>query len=131
MKVHAVRLKPGQDLKLALQDYVKENKIKAGFILSCAGSLSKASLRFADETHRQVTFDFEIITVSGTLSQDGLHLHMAVSDREGKVTGGHVKQGCIIKTTAEIILGEDESKIFSREFDFETKFKELRISGRG
>lgn len=39
MKIIAFRLKPGSDLKTAIEEKSKEENIKAGFIVSCVGSL--------------------------------------------------------------------------------------------
>ena len=47
LRTVSLRLPPGLDLESSLKDAVARHKIKAGFILSCVGSLSKASLRYA------------------------------------------------------------------------------------
>jgi predicted DNA-binding protein with PD1-like motif len=63
----------------------------------------------------------------GTLAVEGCHLHISLSDKNGAVIGGHLKEGCQIFTTAEIVLGEIEDYVFSREQDDATGFKELAI----
>ena len=109
MKIHALRLKPEMDLKQELVNFTKEKNIQAGFIVSCVGSLKEANLRLADEEIIKTFKEkFEIVSLVGTLSQDGLHLHTSLSNKEGKTIGGHLKEGCIIYTTAEIIVGEEE-----------------------
>ncbi|HEX8334847.1 MAG TPA: PPC domain-containing DNA-binding protein [Segetibacter sp.] len=45
---HALRLLPGQDLRAGIQNYVNEHKIKAGWIITCAGSLTDYNIRFAN-----------------------------------------------------------------------------------
>jgi hypothetical protein len=50
MKVHAIRLQPDEDMVSSLIEFAKENKIAAGFILSCVGSVKQATLRFAHNT---------------------------------------------------------------------------------
>ena len=56
MSVYPMRLKPGQEIKQCLEDFVAENGLKAAFILTCCGSVTKATLRFAanknNETNR-------------------------------------------------------------------------------
>ena len=129
MKTFALRLHPKQDLKKELIKFTKDNNIQAGFILTCVGSLSRATLRMADETIiKDFEKRFEINSLVGTLSQDGAHLHISLSDETGAEIGGHVKDGCLIYVTAEIIIGELEDAKFSREFDGQTGFKELVIS---
>lgn len=131
MKTFAIRLRPKQDLKEELIRFTKEKNISAGIVLTCVGSLRRATLRMADET---ITKDFEkrfeIVSLVGTLSPNGVHLHIALSDETGSTIGGHVKEGCLIYVTAEMVIGELEDVAFSRELDKETGFKELKISAR-
>jgi len=131
MKTYALRLKPGSDLKESLQRFVRSHQLQAGFILAAVGSLKKATLRFADQSESHV-FDqkFEIVALSGTLSSDGVHLHIAISDDSGGTVGGHLEKGCIVYTTAEIVIGESEAFTFARILDLETGFKELEILNR-
>lgn len=128
MKTYAFRLQPSQDLKISIKNYVRENQIKAGVILSCVGSLNCATLRMADENIPKVfAGKFEIVSLVGTLSSYGCHLHISLSDKDGNVVGGHLNEGCIINTTAEIVIGEIENLSFSRAVDENTGFKELMI----
>ncbi|MEH1767062.1 MAG: PPC domain-containing DNA-binding protein [Nostoc sp.] len=128
MKVFAIRLKPHDDLRQSLKNFVKQEDIKAGFILSAIGSLEAAKIRFANqEVSTLLTGKFEIIALNGTISTTGVHLHIAISDREGKTTGGHLDDGCIIYTTAEIVIGASEKFTFNRTFDQQTGYQELEI----
>ena len=61
------------------------------------------------------------------MGQDGLHLHISISDENGKTIGGHLADGSLIYTTAEIVLGELNDINFVREKDEETTYKELMI----
>lgn len=128
MKIHSLRLVPGQDLKQMLIAYTQSNKIKAGCMLTCVGSLKQICLRLANQPRSETYVDkFEIIALSGTLSQDGVHLHLAVADGFGKMTGGHLMDGNLIYTTAEIVMGEIEDVIFERRLDERTSYNELVI----
>ena len=128
MKIFTLRLGPEQDLRKELDKFTKENKVQAGFIITCVGSLKQAILRYADmEEGTELTGNFEIVSLVGTLSQDGSHLHAVISDETGKTVGGHVKKGCIIDTTVEIVIGELEDRKFTRDMDEKTGYKELKI----
>lgn len=128
MKPHALRLHPGDDLKTSIENYVRENGIAAGALLTCAGSLRYATLRMANaKTAGRLEGKFEILSLAGTLSERGCHLHISLSDENGKVTGGHLLEGCPVFTTAEIVIAELPDLIFSREEDQDTGFKELVI----
>jgi predicted DNA-binding protein with PD1-like motif len=131
MQIYALRLKPNQDLRSELERFVKENKIGAGFIVTAVGSLKRAKIRFADQPDSTVLDGkFEIVSLVGTLAADGVHLHVSLSDKTGATVGGHLTEGCIIYTTAEIVIGATDEIVFSRETDAETTFKELKIRPR-
>lgn len=128
VETHALRLKPGQDLKKELAQFCKDRDLKASVIISGVGSLKVAELRLADESKKTILQGpFEIVSLTGTLGVAGLHLHMSIADRDGKVLGGHLLDGCLIHTTAELVLLESTAMIFHREHDPATGFKELSI----
>lgn len=128
MKIFATRLKPNQDLKESLKSFVQQNNIQSGFILTAVGSLKQVTLRFANRDNAQVFNErFEIVSLVGTLSIHGIHLHISLSDKNGKTIGGHLVDGCIIYTTAEIVIGVSEDFIFVRTVDETTGYKELEI----
>ena len=134
MEVHAFRLTPGEDLKKALCAYAASRKLRASFVLTCVGSLSAVTLRLAnsarDGKNEVVSLDerFEIVSLTGTLSANGAHLHVSIADFEGNVVGGHLMDGCVVFTTAEIVLGESATHVFAREMDTRTGFDELVVS---
>jgi predicted DNA-binding protein with PD1-like motif len=70
---------------------------------------------------------FEIVSLTGTVSVNGSHLHISVSDSTGKTTSGHLLDSNIVYTTAEIILQEDSDFLFTRERDGTTPWEELQI----
>ena len=122
------RLTRGMDLKREIEKYVIDNEI-SGVILSSVGSISKLTIRLADgKSILEKEEDFEIISVNGTLSKDGLHLHISVSDINGNLIGGHLKDGTIINTTCEIVLLIFDDVKYTREYDENTGFNELAIN---
>lgn len=128
MKVFALRLKPDQDLRQSLKTFAEEQNIKAGFILTAIGSLKQATLRFANQSvSTALPNKFEILSLNGTLATTGVHLHICISDKEGKTIGGHLDNGCIVYTTAEIVIGASEEFTFIRTIDEQTGYKELEI----
>jgi hypothetical protein len=128
MQAHPLRLSHGDDLRLALEDALRQIEVHAAFVIQGIGSLSVARLRFAgvnDAT--ELRDDLEILTLAGSVSSDGAHLHMSVADSRGQVSGGHVAPGCIVRTTAEVLLALLPEHRFSREHDSKTGFMELVI----
>ena len=125
---YAIRLKPGEDLKKSIQKFVDANNIEAGWIASCAGSLTDYQIRFANVAEgSRASGHFEIASLSGTLSTNGSHIHISVSDGTGQTVGGHLMDECTVYTTAEIVIQSASNLRFTRENDGTTKWKELQI----
>ncbi|MDB5741877.1 MAG: hypothetical protein JWR68_192 [Polaromonas sp.] len=119
--LHVLRLQPGDDVRAALQSAFKQLRTQghqAACVLSAVGSLSQAVLRHAAQPQGDVLDEpLELITLSGTLSLDGPHLHASVADARGRLCGGHVMPGCTVRTTAEIVLGLLPGWKFTRAHD--------------
>ena len=106
-----------------------EQQEPAGCVISAVGSLSLAQLRLAGATEaRAIHGELEILSLSGTLSPDGAHLHIAIADSSGTVIGGHLCAGSLVRTTAELVIGLLPEWRFRRELDPVTGHAELRIS---
>ncbi|WP_414333659.1 MULTISPECIES: PPC domain-containing DNA-binding protein [unclassified Synechococcus] len=128
LKIYPLRLLPGQDLKQELERFARQQPLQAAFVLSAVGSLSQATLRLADQTEDHLLSEcLEILSLSGSLCPDGVHLHLAVADAQGRTWGGHLRPGCLIYTTAEIVLADSLEYRFSRQPDPATGYLELHI----
>ena len=130
MKVHVLRLGPGDDLRAALEasfaQLAREHGIAAACIVSAVGSLSQAVLRYADRpAGSESDGPLELLMLTGTLSADGAHLHASVADENGQVKGGHLMPGCIVRTTAEVVIALLPGWEFRRELDVATGYREL------
>ena len=128
--IHAValRLLPEQDLKAELDGYMQQHNLEAGCILTGLGSLSQVTLRHANQLSATVyRGHFEIVSLTGMMSKHGSHYHLAIADSRGQTMGGHLLKGCLIYTTAEIVVGLLPQLSFRREPDQATGFQELFI----
>ena len=131
MKVMPLRLHPGADLRRALEAWMGEQEEQAGCLISAVGSLSVAQLRLAGAAEATtIRGDLELLSLSGTLSPDGSHLHIALADSQGAVIGGHLCAGSLVRTTAELVIGLLPEWRFSRELDPATGYPELQITPR-
>ena len=131
MKVVPLRLQPGDDLRQALESWMGEQEEQAGCVISAIGSLSVAELRFAGAAAATtIRGDLEILSLSGTLSADGAHLHIAVANSKGAVIGGHLCAGSLVRTTAELVIGLLPEWQFRRERDPATGYAELAIKAQ-
>lgn len=135
MKLYTLRLHGNDDLRKCLQQFAKNKNIRAGFIISCVGAVKVLRIRMAGATHDQKIIkefkqEFEIVSLSGTIEAHDCHLHISAARSTGDVIGGHLKNGTIIDITAEIVIGEDESIVYLREFDPVSHFEELVVATR-
>jgi predicted DNA-binding protein with PD1-like motif len=127
--VYVFRLKPGDDLRQNIEAFVKEKNITAGWINTCVGSLTHYTIRFANQQEgNSNSGHFEIVGLTGTVSVNGSHLHICISDSTGKTIGGHLLEGCKIFTTAEIVIGSTKTFEFKREKNGTTEWEELQVN---
>ncbi|MBE9636624.1 DUF296 domain-containing protein [Salipiger pacificus] len=127
MRFLALRLLPGDDLRSALDLAFRAEREHAGFVVACVGSLSKVCLRPAGlDTPMALEVTLEIVSLSGTFSENGPHLHISVSDSKGTMLGGHLLEGSIVRTTAEVVIGLAPVH-FRRMVDPRTGYPELHF----
>ena len=128
MKTHVFRLRRGSDLLKALQEYARTRRIAAGTVVSGVGCVPRARVRDASGvTVRELNEPLEIVSLMGTLSAARTHLHIALAREDLTVLGGHLMEGCIVNTTAEVVLLELDGVRFGAEWDGETGYDELAI----
>jgi predicted DNA-binding protein with PD1-like motif len=132
MNLLPLRIAPGADLRAALEALLLEHGVQAGYVVQGMGSLSAASIRLAGASGMtELRGDFELLTLAGSLAPDGVHLHLSIADADGRVTGGHMGPGCIVRTTAEVLVALLPGYRFSREMDEVTGSRELKIRSAG
>ena len=132
LRTIASRFSPGEDLRNAIERLGHEHHVEAGCILSAVGSLTVATLRLAGaEAFAKFAGPFEIVSLSGTVSPSGVHLHLSVAGADGKAIGGHLVHGCVVHTTVEIVMADMTGVRFLRLPDATTGFSELNIWGAG
>ena len=96
--------------------------------MTVVGSLTQAMIRYANKDHADlIKKDLEIVSFTGTASVNGSHLHMSVSTPTGQTFGGHVVDGSIVRTTAEITLVEFPNLSFVREPEPLSGYNELVV----
>lgn len=130
-RFYALRLLPQQDPLVALRDFIQQQGLRAAWISGCVGSLSEVALRYAGREGTTVlSGKFEVVSLIGTLEAGGEHLHLAVADEHGHMTGGHVMEGCTVRTTLELVIGELNDVVFSRQSCTLSGYDELNVKQR-
>ncbi len=131
MRNYTFRLTSGQDLFNAIEMFAREKGIEAGCVLSGVGSLTHYTLRFANRAVcAEADGFFEIVSTTGTVSLHGSHIHISISDEQGRTIGGHLMAGCRIYTTAEIVIAVFDDVIYKREFAEDSGYDELVVQNR-
>lgn len=125
-----LRLNPDEDLKKKIASICEKNKIMAGAVVSVVGSLKNLNIRLANSNaFLKREEKMEVLTLQGSISVSGVHLHISVADSKGNVMGGHLMDENIIFTTLEMVILIFEDLIFDRKIDNHTGYKELIING--
>ena len=116
MKVYMQRLTNGADLYKSILEFCKQKNIKAGIILSGVGCVTTAKIRDASgENIQTLNEKLEIVSLNGTVSDNRLHVHIALSKENLSTIGGHLVEGSIINTTCELAILELDNYIFDKE----------------
>lgn len=128
---YVFRLKKGQDLKREIVKFAKDNNIEAGIIKCAVGCVYEANFRLVgSKNYYHKKANFEIVSVTGTVSKNGCHIHISLSDKDGNIVGGHLSDGCLINTTCEVCIESLDNYYFDRVLDGETGCKELVIMNK-
>ena len=100
-----LKLAPGSDLRLSLEELARRDGI-SGFVLGVVGNLTKASFQCPGQAEPTVLEgDLEVITLNGTFSPEGVHLHLSLSDGACQVWGGHLEPGTIVQKGVDLLIG--------------------------
>ncbi|KIT14565.1 PPC domain-containing DNA-binding protein [Jannaschia aquimarina] len=128
----AFRLKPGDDLLDRLHAARRDIGADALTLVTCVGSLTRATLRYADRDDAVLHEGrFEIVSLVGTVDPEGHHLHLCIADGAGRVIGGHLVSGATIYTTAEIVVVALDDLSFSRARCGLSGYRELSVEPKG
>ena len=105
-----LKLAPGSDLRLSLEELAQRDSI-SGFVLGVVGNLTRASFQCPGQAEPTVLEgDLEVITLNGTFSPEGVHLHLSLSDGACQVWGGHLEPGTIVQKGVDLLIGVLEQR---------------------
>ena len=105
MRAVPLHLVPGSDLRRSLEEFAVAHA-SIGFVLGVVGDLSRAAFQCPGQPQPSVIEgDLEIITLNGTVSPQGVHLHLSLSDGACQVWGGHLEPGSLVRKGADLLVG--------------------------
>ncbi len=127
MRSLPLKLAPGSDLRLTLEELARRDGI-SGFVLGVVGNLTQASFQCPGQANPTVLEgDLEVITLNGTLSTEGVHLHLSLSDGACQVWGGHLEPGTIVQKGVDLLIGVLEQRDGSPEQQSSTPRLEIAV----
>ncbi len=121
MRSLSLRLPPDSDVRSTIEQLGREQN-EEGFILGVVGNLSRAAFQCPGRREPTVLQgNLEIITLNGTFSPSGVHLHLSLSDGDCQVWGGHLEPGTKVLKGADILVGFYNSGSTDKDSDLITK----------
>jgi len=115
-----LRLDDGQDLFEALNDFAREEGVRAGAVLFGIGMFRAATFGYWDGRQYQpheLTVPHEVVALHGTIATvDGnpsVHLHGAVAGPDHRLVGGHLLRATV-GILQEVVVETFPGRTFGR-----------------
>lgn len=119
--IHILRIDPGEDVLLTVQEFLKQEKIKQAIILGGYGTLASYHIHWvtrntipSENKFKKAEGGTEILAMNGLVVNGDPHIHVALSNPEGAF-GGHLEPGCKAYVLCEIFLLEVSGVELSRQ----------------
>lgn len=105
LTAETLHLASGNDLHATLAELARRQH-QRGVVLSVVGNLAQAAFQCPGQSEPTLLRgELEIITLSGTLAPEGVHLHLSISDGDCQVWGGHLEPGSLVLKGADLLVG--------------------------
>ena len=98
-----VSMGPGDLLLEGIRQAAKATGIHTGAVISGLGSLTRANLSLLGQKV-EMEQKLEIMQFNGVIAAGEPHIHITLADASGRFHGGHVNDGCMINTVAELTI---------------------------
>ena len=109
--VYRVSLDRGALLLESIDDVIKAKNVRDGQVIISSGSVQECMYHFVASTalkaqneYRTVKGPSEILSGSGIIADGEPHIHIALSNPEKGVYGGHLEKGCHVLYLAEFTV---------------------------
>lgn len=109
--VYRVSLDRGALLLESIQDVIKGKNIRDGQVIISSGSVQDCTYHFVASTalkaqneYRTVKGPSEILSAGGIIADGEPHIHIALSNPDKGVYGGHLEKGCRVLYLAEFTV---------------------------
>lgn len=118
-KSYVLAFHKGDEVVAGLGEFASRKHIQSAHF-TAIGAFSKATLAWYDvvrKAYRKIVVDtpVEVVSMIGNIGADEdnsplIHMHCAVGDSTGKMTGGHLLEGHV-SATLEVVLTEEPTAI--------------------
>jgi uncharacterized protein len=119
-KVHIVRIDPGEDVLLSLEQFLGEKSITQAIVLGGYGTLAAYHLHWVEHNkiptnnlYKKDEGGIEILSMNGLVVEGKPHVHIALSTIDGAF-GGHLEEGCKAYVLCELFIGEVDGEKLAR-----------------
>ena len=125
--VHVLRPPFGSDLLKELENFVRTEHINLAW-LSGVGAVTQAALRYYDQVKKDwidITLNkrLEVVSLLGNVSllngEPIVHVHLTLSDEEGRCYGGHLAANTLV-FNMEVLLTTLSGPAVTRKLDADT-----------
>ena len=111
-KIHILRVDPGEDVLLSVQQFLAASGLRQAVVLGGYGTLAAYHLHWVEHNRIPTSNRYErgeggieILAMNGVVAEGTPHIHVALSNPQGAF-GGHLEEGCIAYVLCEIYFGE-------------------------
>lgn len=120
-KYWVIRVDPGKDVLLTIEEFIKEKGIVQGMVIMGYGTLSRVHMHWV--THNKFPTDnlfetwdggFELMSMNGMIVEGKVHIHFTGASAKGAF-GGHMEEGCICYVLTEIGILELDGPAMTKE----------------
>ncbi len=123
-----LRLWKGEKVIETLSNFLNEKRIFGGFF-QAIGAVSFAEIGYFETGSRNYLWkkfdeDMEVVSMLGSITELGPHIHIVLADRHFSCHGGHLREATV-GATLEVFL--TEMKKIRRKEDKETGLKLMEI----
>ncbi|MFB6290285.1 MAG: PPC domain-containing DNA-binding protein [Candidatus Bipolaricaulia bacterium] len=108
-----VRLEKGEEIVANLEEVLKKNGISAGSFQGI-GAVSDAklghySLESKQYREKELNQPLEIVSLQGTITEEGIHPHICLGTKEMETYGGHLVEATVAATCEIIVTPASDS----------------------
>jgi uncharacterized protein len=118
-----LRLEEGETLPKALEEFAREQHVRAAAVVMGIGLLRETTIGFwnGQEYETQLFGEpHELVSATGSIAevdgQPSVHLHVSLGGKDHRVVGGHLVRGTV-GLLAEMLVEVFPDRVFGRPLD--------------